>query len=82
MKKARIALTAIALFAVIGGALAIKASRSGLTYYTTLIEGAVPGAANSLTNATTTSTGTTIKYYTLISTAQAFNSSYVTSTAE
>ncbi|HEY1200077.1 MAG TPA: hypothetical protein VGE79_03800 [Niastella sp.] len=59
MKKAKILLTAIAVFAVVGGAMAFKA-RVGHTIYTTAIAGQ-PGAPVA---ATTTTTGAVKVYVT------------------
>jgi uncharacterized protein YxeA len=66
MKKARIALTAIAMFAVVGGALAVKATKfGGATYYTasTSTASATLTLSSGLFTTTTTSP---VKYYTLI----------------
>jgi hypothetical protein len=75
MKKARIALTAIALFAVIGGALAIKAKYTSIIY--TAPASTTTGVATPAT-ATTSSVGVRV-YWTNVSTDLATNYSYTIS---
>lgn len=67
MKKAKFALTAVAIFAVVGGALAFKASRLfTLQVYTQKIAGnctepvTIPATLNSLAGSAFTTTATTV----------------------
>lgn len=80
MKKAKIALSAIAAFSVVGSALAFKAvKRSSIVYFTTTAYNFT--ATKTLTHAITTVADTeagSYKYYTLVDNTKATRGSYVT----
>jgi hypothetical protein len=80
MKKAKIMLSAIAIFAIVGGALAFNAKRTAVAYYIAPDFGALPTLT--LTHAITMPTTFSVRtYYTLTPTATAINYSVVTTTA-
>ena len=68
MKKAKIVLSAVALFAVVGGAFAFKAARfqpaNVYTTYSTTTIGGVPTAYCTLTDLRTTNAGVLTSVYT------------------
>ncbi|MCF6407518.1 hypothetical protein L3C95_31795 [Chitinophaga filiformis] len=83
MKKARVLLSAIAIFAVVGGAFAFKAKKnySIVTYYVGTTSTLLP--TRTISNATSTTTqipGATLYYFTTVSTAFPTSTGYVYTT--